>query len=131
MSQTADNSIYLYMAACCENHIQNHVTFQLQTASFCRVIGARFLKDDNGSVCRALVVLFLWSLGNRGALIGKAASLHRSALLAAPLRGHCGTASETCAGHGSADSFIAARSIAISRAVRQGVQSLGIHDQMS
>src|SRR5262249_9735268 len=35
VSQAADDSIYLYMAARQKNHIQNDVAFQLQTTPFC------------------------------------------------------------------------------------------------
>src|SRR5689334_20226088 len=59
MPQTADDSIYLYVAACRKNHIQNNVAFQLQTTPFRCVLGTRLVQDDNGRVRRPLVAFLL------------------------------------------------------------------------
>src|SRR5262245_31059270 len=104
------------MAARQKNHIQNDVAFQLQTTPFCCVLGTRLIQDDNSGICRAVVAGFLlWSFRRCGALVGKAASLHRSAAFAAALRRHGRTVSETCAGHRSADALVAARSVPVTR----------------
>src|SRR5215471_2045347 len=119
MSQTADDSIYLYVAAGCENHIQDNVTFQLQTTPFRGVLGPRLVQDDNSRVRRTLVAFLLGSLGHRRALVGKSAGLHRpAATLTAALWGHGRTVAKPGASDGPADALLAAGSVSIARAVR-------------
>src|SRR5881394_3982216 len=117
VTQTADDPVYLNAPVCQEYHVQNNVTFDLQTAPLRRILRTRLFQDVHRrrgafAVRRSLLRRF-----SGYCLVREAAGLY-GALLGARWRSRDAVA-EARARHRTANSFIAPGSVAIAGTARQ------------
>src|SRR5467141_2709056 len=115
VAQTSYHSVHLDAAVRQEYHIENHVTFYFQAAPFRGVLRTRLLQDVHsrrGAFGRRFLLRRL-----RDGLIREAGGLQRAALGA--WRRIRRAVTEARARHRAENSFIAARSVAVSRSTRQ------------
>src|SRR5262249_37422011 len=117
MTQTADHVLYLNGSVCQENHIQDHVTLDLQTTPHAGILRHTFFPNVNGDGGAFLASGFFVRRLRGHRLIREAGSLHRAALTAAWRRIR-DSVTETRAGYRSANSFVASCAIAVSRPSR-------------
>src|SRR5216683_4725231 len=118
VAQTAYHAVHLNAAAREEYHLENNVTFNLQTTPFRGVLRTWLVQDIN----RRCGVF-----GGRGSLLGRfgrdclvrEAGALQCAALGAAWRRIRYAVSETRACHRAANSLIAARAVAVSRPTRQ------------
>src|SRR5882724_2586278 len=130
MAQATGDAVHLHVSAGQEHHIQHHVAFQFQATPFGRIVGAGFVQDGNSGVRRTIVgSLFLGSFRGGNRLVAKTSRLNGSAFSTAGRRIRRAI-SKSGTRHRAANSLIASGAVAVARSVREGVQSLRIHNEV-
>src|SRR5579862_872304 len=118
VAQAADHAVDLHGPICQEDHVHNHVAFNLHRTPFGGVFGFRFAQNRR-RIIRRTAGLLLFLGGFRGLRrVCKAGGGDR-AFLAATRRRVGGAVTKSGAGYRAANSFFAARAVAVSLTARQ------------
>src|SRR5579871_5007748 len=126
VTETADNPINHHFSACKEDYVENDVTFQFQTASFCGVFRFWFVQNCDRRIRWSVVrSLFLWRLCCDSGV----AETSRSdcAFLASASWRNGSAISKTCACDCALDALVAASAVSVTRTARKTGETLANH----